>query len=116
MLIPAADYLTYAEAVSLYNELLNIQITALVKTSGPPSFPFGDGMYYQLLIEDEQAEAAREVVAEFERMRTEAQPHRCPRCGSVETAPAPSAILWKRLFYAGTTLYHCQSCGAEFAT
>jgi UDP-N-acetylenolpyruvoylglucosamine reductase len=116
MLISAADYLTYAEAVDLYNELRDIQVTALVKTSGPPSFPFGDGMYYQLLIEEDEAEAAREVVAEFERKRSEIKPHRCPRCGSTDTEPAPSIAWWKRLFYAGTTLYYCQNCGAEFAT
>ena len=57
MLIPAAHYLTYAEAVSLYNELRDADIAALVKTCGPPSLPFGEGLYYQLLIEEDEAAA-----------------------------------------------------------
>jgi DNA-directed RNA polymerase subunit RPC12/RpoP len=116
MLIPAADYLTYAEAVTLYNELREAEIIALVKTAGPPSFPFGDGLYYQLLIEEDEAEAARDIVAEFEQHRTAVVPNRCPRCGSTDTLPAPHVRWWKRLFYAGTTLYQCQNCAAEFAT
>ncbi|OUJ74914.1 hypothetical protein [Hymenobacter crusticola] len=116
MLIPAADYLTYAEAVTLYNDLREAEIIALVKTAGPPSFPFGDGLYYQLLIEEDEVEAAQAIVAEFERQRTAINPHRCPRCGSVDTLPAVRVRWWKRLFYAGTTLYQCQNCNATFAT
>ncbi|QNP51572.1 hypothetical protein H9L05_16480 [Hymenobacter qilianensis] len=41
MLLPAAQYLTYAEAVDLYNQLREAEIAALVKTCGPPSLPFG---------------------------------------------------------------------------
>jgi len=115
MLIPAADYLTYAEAVTLYHELREAEIIALVKTAGPPSFPFGDGLYYQLLIEEDEAEAAREIVAAFERQRAELNEHSCPRCGATDTLPAPRVRWWKRLFYAGTTLHQCQNCGAEFA-
>ncbi|GGF07502.1 hypothetical protein [Hymenobacter cavernae] len=116
MLIPAADYLTYAEAVTLYNELRDAEIIALVKTAGPPSFPFGDGLYYQLLIEEDEAEAAQEIVAEFERQRAAINPHRCPRCNSTDPTPVSHMRWWKRLFYAGTTLYQCPNCGAEFAT
>jgi hypothetical protein len=45
MLVPVAEYLTYAEAVSLYNQLLNeAEVVALVKNYGPATLPFGDGL------------------------------------------------------------------------
>ncbi|SHJ51985.1 hypothetical protein SAMN02745146_3329 [Hymenobacter daecheongensis DSM 21074] len=115
MLIPAAQYLTYAEAVTLYNELLNAEITALVKTCGPPSFPFGDGIWYQLLIEEEAAPAAHDLVAAFEARRATVAVLRCPRCQSPDTAPVPRPTLWQRLYYAGTTLHQCAGCGRRFA-
>jgi len=115
MLTPAADFLTYAEAVDLYQALQEIGITALVKTCGPPSFPFGDGMYYRLLIEEEQVAAARETVAAFEGRRTGSKLSRCPRCGAPEGRRLVGAAWWKRLYYAGTTLHECQNCRAEFA-
>ncbi|WP_345072934.1 hypothetical protein [Hymenobacter fastidiosus] len=115
MLIPAAYYLTYAEAVRLYNELLDAEISALVKTCGPPSFPFGDGIWYQLLIEEEEADAARAIVEAFEAGRAVVAIVRCPRCGSAGTEPVPRPAFWQRLYYAGTTLYQCAGCGRKFA-
>ncbi|MBC6989836.1 hypothetical protein [Hymenobacter sp. BT491] len=115
MLVPAANYLTYAEAVGLYNQLLDAEIVSLVKTCGPPSLPFGDGLYYQLLIEADETVAAQEILAEFERKRTEPLPQRCPRCGSPDAWPVPRTSWLKRLFYAGTTLYQCRNCGEEFS-
>ncbi|GAA3944632.1 hypothetical protein [Hymenobacter algoricola] len=115
MLIPAAQYLTYAEAVTLYNELLDAGISALVKACGPPGFPFGDGIWYQLLIEEEAAAAARPIVADFDARRTAPLPGRCPRCGSSDTGPVARPAWWQRLFYAGTTLLRCGGCGRSFA-
>ncbi|SMB99114.1 4-hydroxy-3-methylbut-2-en-1-yl diphosphate synthase [Hymenobacter roseosalivarius DSM 11622] len=115
MLLPAAQYLTYAEAVDLYNQLRDADIATLVKTCGPPSLPFGDGLYYQLLIEEDEVPAAQEIVAAFELRRVGLAVQRCPRCGSLNNAPVLRPAWWKRLFYAGTTLYECQSCGAEFS-
>lgn len=115
MLVTAATYLTYAEAVDLYNKLLEIEVVALVKSCGPPSFPYGEGLYYQLLIEEANVEAAQETLTEFAAQRTEPRLLRCPRCGATEVAPAPRVAWWKRLLYAGTTLYSCHHCGKEFA-
>jgi DNA-directed RNA polymerase subunit RPC12/RpoP len=115
MLIPAAQYLTYVEAVQLYNELLAAEISALVKTCGPPSFPFGDGIWYQLLIEEAQAAAAHGIVEAFEAQRATVAVVRCPRCHSDDTAPQPRLTFWQRVFYAGTTLYECGACGRKFA-
>jgi|GEM_PF-5170910 len=115
MLIPAAHYLTYAEAVTLYNELREADISALVKTCGPPSFPFGDGIWYQLLIEEEAAGAAADIVTTFEAGRAALAILRCPRCGSPAVAPVPRPALWQRLFYAGTILHRCADCGRSFA-
>ncbi|TGE28488.1 hypothetical protein [Hymenobacter metallicola] len=115
MLIPAAHYLTYAEAVQLYNELLDAGISALVKTCGPPSFPFGDGIWYQLLIEEADAAGARELVESFETQRATVAVVRCPRCGSTATRILEQRSLWQRLYYAGTTLYGCAACSRNFA-
>jgi hypothetical protein len=114
MLVPAADYLTYAEAVALYNDLREKDIIALVKSAGPPTFPFGEGMYYQLWIEEVEAAAAQDTVEAFELRRTSQQALRCPKCGTPDPPPSPQPTWWKRVFYAGTTLHTCLTCGAEF--
>jgi hypothetical protein len=114
MLIPAAQFLTYAEAVALYQQLKEAEVDALVKTCGPPTFPFGDGMYYQLLIEEADAPAARETVEAFECQRTTPRPVRCPRCRAEGAAPLTRPAWWQRLYYAGTQLHECPGCGAEF--
>ena len=115
MLVPAADYLTYAEAVALYGDLRDAGITALVKSVGPPTFPYGEGMYYQLWIEETEAEAAREMVEAFEAARTSLRALRCPKCGAPDPPPVSNRpAWWKQLFYAGTTLHKCARCGAEF--
>lgn len=114
MLTPAAQYLTYAEAVALYQQLQAAGVGALVKTGGPPTFPFGEGMYYQLLIEEADTASARAVVEAFEQQRTTPAAPRCPRCGTPDPVPVSRPAWWKRLFYAGTTLHKCRSCGAEF--
>ncbi|WP_375435425.1 hypothetical protein [uncultured Hymenobacter sp.] len=114
MLVSAADYLTYAEAVALYHDLRDIDIIALVKSAGPPTFPYGEGMYYQLWIEETEAEAARETVEAFETERTRLRTVRCPKCGTPDPPLSAHPAWWKQLFYAGTTLHKCERCGAEF--
>ncbi|ALD20842.1 hypothetical protein [Hymenobacter sp. DG25A] len=117
MLVPVAEYLTYAEAVSLYNQLLNeAEVVALVKNYGPATLPFGDGLYFQLLIEETDQAAAQVVVEEFARQRILPAVLRCPRCGSPDTLPVARPAWWQRVFYAGTTLYRCQNCGEEFGS
>ncbi len=115
MLVPAAQYLAYAEAVTLYHDLRDAGITALVKTHGPPAFPFGDGIYYQLLIEETDAEAAQATVAAFEQQRATPLALRCPACHSPTTEAVARPTLWQRLYYAGTTLRRCATCGRRFA-
>lgn len=114
MLIPAADYLTYAEAVALYNDLREQDIIALVKTCGPPTFPFGEGMYYQLWIEETEAEAARATVEAFEAERSSLQVLRCPKCKAVGPEPLARPAWWQRLYYAGTVVHKCPNCSAVF--
>ncbi|WBA43200.1 hypothetical protein [Hymenobacter canadensis] len=114
MLIPAAQFLTYAEAVALYNQLKDADVDALVKTCGPPSFPFGDGMYYQLLIEEADVPLAQETVEVFELQRAAPKAVRCPSCRAEGAAPLARPAWWKKLVYAGTTLHKCPQCGAEF--
>ncbi|MBG8556236.1 hypothetical protein [Hymenobacter guriensis] len=114
MLVPAAQFLSYAEAVALYNQLKAAEVDALVKTCGPPSFPFGDGLYYQLLIEEADVPLARETVKVFEQQRTTPKALRCPRCGAEGAAPLPRPKWWQRLYYAGTKLHKCPNCGAVF--
>lgn len=114
MLVPAAQYLTYAEAVALYQALQSAGVAALVKTHGPATFPFGDGLYYQLLVEETEAEVARETVAAFEAARPRSAGPHCPKCGASEAVPVPRPKLWQRLYFAGTTLRKCLNCGKEF--
>ncbi|TGE04876.1 hypothetical protein [Hymenobacter fodinae] len=114
MLVAAAEFLTYREAVALYAELRELGLVALVKTCGPPTFPFGEGMYYQLLLDENALVEAREVLETFARQRTQAPELRCPKCGSPGPLPVVGVAWWKRLFYAGTTLHKCTSCGKEF--
>lgn len=115
MLVPVAQYLTYAEAVVLYYELLQADMVALVKAHGPPSLPYGEGMYYQLFIEEALMEAAQPLLADFEQMRHAPKVPRCPRCGSLAVAPAERVAWWRRLFYAGTTPMQCAACQRVFA-
>ena len=114
MLTPAAQFLTYAEAVALYNQLREADVDALVKTCGPPSFPFGDGMFYQLLIEQTDVPLARETVEAFEQQRAAPPVLRCPRCRAEGAAPLDRPAWWQRLYYAGTVLHKCPQCDAEF--
>lgn len=114
MLVPAAQFLTYPEAVELYSQLREIGVGALVKTCGPPTFPFGDGMYYQLLIEEAEATTAQATVEEFEQQRAARPVVRCPKCGTPDPAPIGRPVWWKRLYYAGTILHRCFNCEAEF--
>lgn len=114
MLTPAAQYLTYAEAVTLYQLLQAAGVDALVKSSGPPTFPFGEGMYHQLLIEEADADTAQPVLEAFEQQRDTWVAVRCPRCAAPDPVPISRPAWWKRLFYAGTTLYKCASCSKEF--
>ncbi|RPD45899.1 hypothetical protein DNI29_17275 [Hymenobacter sediminis] len=114
MLLQAAQYLTYAEAVTLYQQLHEAGVPALVKSCGPPTFPFGEGKYYQLLIEEADTTTAQVVVEAFEQQRTTPAAPRCPRCGTPDPVPVSRPTWWKRLFYAGTTLHKCRSCDAEF--
>ena len=39
----------------------------------------------------------------------------CPRCGAPDPQPLARPGFWRRLYYAGTTLYQCASCGRNFA-
>ena len=114
MLTPAAQFLTYAEAVALYTLLKEAEVDALVKTCGPPSFPFGDGMYYLLLIEQADVARAQETVDAFEQQRAAPPILRCPRCRAEGAAPLARPAWWQRLYDAGTVLHQCPQCGAEF--
>ncbi|QNE39448.1 hypothetical protein F1C16_07715 [Hymenobacter sp. NBH84] len=115
MLVPAARYLTYTEAVVLYNELLQADIVVLVKAHGPPSLPYGEGMYYQLLIEEALVETAQPLLTNFEQERTAPKLPRCPRCGSLAVAPAERVAWWRQLLYVGTTPMRCATCQNVFA-
>ncbi|MBC3541667.1 hypothetical protein ACFSC6_01940 [Rufibacter sediminis] len=115
-LVPAAKYLTYTEAIGLYNALTQVGVVALVKTCGPPSLPFGDGLYYQLQLQQKDLEAAHPVLEEFSQKQAQisVEAQTCPRCGSVYVWPDSHLPWWKKVIYAGTTVYKCQDCGHSF--
>jgi phage FluMu protein Com len=111
-LICIADFLTYEEGILLYNNLQEAGISALVKSSGPPSIPFGEGLFYQLLIEEEILEQAMEIAADFMQQVKEARKIiSCPRCRSVAVFKVESLSFWQKIYYAGTQVFQCESCG-----
>lgn len=115
-LVPAAKYLTYTEAIGLYNALEQEGVIALVKSCGPPSLPFGEGLYYQLQLKEEDLATARPVLAEFseKQAKISLEPQTCSHCGSVHVWPERNLSWWKKVIYAGTTVFKCQHCGHEF--
>ncbi|KAA3438294.1 hypothetical protein [Rufibacter hautae] len=115
-LVPAAKYLTYTEAIGLYNALTQVGVVAMVKTCGPPSLPFGDGLYYQLQLQKKDLAAAQPVLEEFSQKQAQIseEAQTCPHCGSVYVWPERDLAWWKKLVYAGTTVYKCQNCSHSF--
>ena len=116
-LICIADYLSYEEGILLYNALQEAEIPALVKSCGPPSIPFGEGLYYQLLIPEEDSEKAAEITENFKlQFRETKQLIRCPRCNSEIVLRIPQKAFFQKLFYFGTELYRCPDCKRTFFT
>ncbi|WP_066831101.1 hypothetical protein [Rufibacter ruber] len=115
-LTAVAQYLSYSEAIGLYQALKEAGVVALVKSSGPPSLPFGEGLYFQLLIAAENLPAAQTVLDLFSEKQA-GNSHRaqtCPRCGSVQVLPSRNLSWWKKVLYAGTTVYGCAGCNHSF--
>ncbi|WP_192820932.1 hypothetical protein [Rufibacter sp. LB8] len=116
LLQPVATYLTYHQAVERYQALEEIGIYALVKSCGPPTFPFGEGRYFQLLIPEDNLATAQPVLALIS--ETEAKngqlPLACPACASPAVEPSRNLSWVKRVFYAGTFVYGCSNCGHSF--
>ncbi|MFC6999650.1 hypothetical protein [Rufibacter roseus] len=108
--ITVAEYITYAEAVELYQALEQVEILSLVKSCGPPSLPFGEGIYYQLQIKIKDHQVAEPVLRLFSenQAKNRVQVPTCPTCGSVYVEPEEKLPLWRKIIYAGTTVYKCQ--------
>ncbi|GAB2536289.1 hypothetical protein [Rufibacter soli] len=117
-LVPVATYLSYAEAADLYQALQEIEILALVKSCGPPTLPYGEGKYFQLLLPEEALLPAKPVLEAFleNQAQNASQPLTCPTCGSLELNHSLDLPWWRKLFYAGTTVYRCGACRHSFFT
>jgi len=117
-LVPAAMYLTYAEAVTLFQALAAAEMPTLVKSCGPPTLPYGEGKFFQLLLREEDLEAAQPVLTSFSEKQAENRnrPLSCPRCGSFAVQAAGKLPWWRRWLYAGTTVFRCSSCLRLFFT
>ncbi|MFB9861985.1 hypothetical protein [Rufibacter immobilis] len=115
-LVPAAKYLTYTEAIGLYNALEQVGVVALVKSCGPPSLPFGDGLYYQLQLQEKDLIPAQPVLNEFiqQQANISQETQTCPNCGSLQVWPQRNLSWWKKVLYAGTTVYQCTGCSHSF--
>ncbi|MGV3539893.1 MAG: hypothetical protein ACO1OQ_08790 [Rufibacter sp.] len=117
-LVPVAQYLTYPEAVQLYGHLAEMEVVAQVKSCGPPSFPYMEGIYFQLLIPEDTVAVAQPVLDLF----SQKQPQNgntfpaCPVCASTAVAPANALPWYKKLYYLGTSVYRCGGCGHSFFT
>lgn len=112
-----ADYLSYDEGVSLFKELEEAGISALVKSCGPPSIPYGEGLYFQLLINDENLEKASEIVRNFKNeLLASRQFLKCPRCRSEAVFKPNKLPFWQKIYYAGTEVFKCENCRKKFAS
>ena len=111
-----ADYLTYSEATILYSALIAEDVPSIIKSVGPATFPFGEGLYFRVLVKESDLETAQPIVEHYisEKEKARLEPHRCPRCRSTDVGPCQNVAWYKKLIYAGTTLYCCQNCGEEF--
>ena len=117
-LVPAATYLSYAEAADLYQALQEVHVLALVKTCGPPTLPYGEGKYFQLLVSEEAQLTVQPVLEAFsEKQAQNVQlPFACPKCRSLEVGLRQNLAWWRKILYAGTTVYQCQTCCHSFFT
>jgi DNA-directed RNA polymerase subunit RPC12/RpoP len=110
-----ADYLSYEEGILLYQELQENNISALVKSCGPPSIPFGEGLYFQLLVPEEDLvkslEITKNLMPAIDQLR---QKIKCPRCKSEAVFPVQTLGFWQRLYFAGTDVYTCDNCRKKF--
>jgi hypothetical protein len=115
-LVCIADFLTYEEGILLYNKLQEAEITALVKSSGPPSIPFGEGLFYQLLIEEENLVQAKEIADRFmQNLEAARKIIKCPGCRSETVFQVENLPFWQKIYYSGTQVYKCESCGKKFS-
>ncbi|GAA4298249.1 hypothetical protein [Nibribacter koreensis] len=117
-LVTLAQYLTYAQAVDLYNDLMDIEVVALVKSCGPPSLPYGAGIYYQLLVKQQDFLPSQAVLAEFSQKQAEneSQSSTCPHCSSQQVTLKTNLSWWRKIIYAGTTVWKCQTCHRTYFT
>lgn len=115
-LVCAAEYLSYQEGILLYNKLEEAGISALVKTCGPPSIPFGTGQFYQLLVPEEDFSEASQIAEFFKTDLAIAKSVvKCPRCKSEAVFKPETLPFWQRIYFAGTEVYKCESCGKKFS-
>lgn len=115
-LVSAANYLSYEEGILLYNALQDSGISAIVKNSGPPSIPFGEGQYYELLVQEEDFTVAAEITEKFrEEVKARKQIIKCPRCKSVAVFKPEKLPFWQKIYYAGTDVFKCSNCGKTFS-
>jgi hypothetical protein len=115
-LICAASYLSYEEGVLLFNDLEEAGIPALVKSCGPPSVPFGEGQFFQLLVPEKNKETAAVITENFRHEVAVARLIlKCPRCRSEAVLKAKTLPFWQKIYYAGTQVYKCLDCRKRFA-
>src|SRR5688572_14262864 len=113
-LVCAAEYLSYQEGIILYQKLEEAGISALVKTCGPPSIPFGDGQFYQLLVPEEDLSEASKITEYFkEELAAAKSLIKCPGCKSEAVFKVETLTFWQKIYFAGTQLYKCESCGKK---
>lgn len=115
-LLCVADFLSYEEGIILYNALEEAEIPALVKSCGSPSIPFGEGQFFQLLVAAEDLEKATEIADGFkaELIRIKGI-IKCPNCKSEAVFKAQSLPFWQKIYYSGTEVLQCESCGKLFS-
>ncbi|MBK0402902.1 IS1 family transposase [Adhaeribacter sp. BT258] len=115
-LVCAASYLSYEEGILLFNDLEEAGIPALVKSCGPPSIPFGEGQFFQLLVAEENQETATGIAEKFRHEVAVARLMlKCPGCRSEAVLKVKTLPFWQKIYFAGTQVFKCESCGKKFA-
>jgi hypothetical protein len=111
-----ADYLSYEEGMLLGEKLQEADIPFWVKTCGPPAFPFGQGLFYRLLVSEQNATEGEEIAEIFaQECAAKKAILKCPRCRSEEISKAEKLQFWQKIYYAGTQVFNCRNCGKRFS-
>jgi ssDNA-binding Zn-finger/Zn-ribbon topoisomerase 1 len=104
-------HLTAEEANRVKGILDSLQIPFIA--SGHDAASRYRSLYYQIKVEYRYFKAAKQVIAKH-KAKVFIDSKNCPNCKSLGYKEIEKRGLWKKLYYAGTTLVQCNKCKHEF--